>query len=413
MKNEKVTGFLRIKDNKYHTVICYYNEKNKRVIKTKSTKIAVQKNKKGEEIKKYRDEALKILFDLKEEYIKNYNKKDELLFTEYFEKHLKNKKYELSETSYYKYYTAVKNRIMPFFKDIYLKDLDVEMIKEYFTSLRKENLSENTIKHYKNYISNCLEQAVLEKKISENVIKKIKLKKIEEKDIRALNSDEIKRLLNAVKDTKYELPIFLSLCLGLRLSEVFGLKWSSIDFNKKSILIENTVVLTATEINNKLCERQKVHNKTKTTKSKRILFFEKNLENLLLKKQKRIEKMKKLLGNTYYFKDEDFVLVGDDGKLMNASSFSRKITKIFKENNIKNASFKNLRSTFATILFDLDVDLITVMKNMGHSNLETTRKHYIKFDLKKSKESISALNQKLETLIKKEEIISDTIGSQN
>ena len=100
---------------------------------------------------------------------------------------------------------------------------------------------------------------------------------------------------------------------------------------------------------------------------------------------------------------------------MNSSYISKEISKIMKANNINNASFKSLRSTFATMLFTLEVDLLTVMYLMGHSTLETTRKYYIKFNFEKCKKSMEVLNEELKKLdlMKKEEIISDMIGSHD
>lgn len=425
---KKVSGFLREKDGRYHTVISYYDSSGKRIVKTKSTGILIF-NKKGKKIKSNEEEAKKILFKRKEEY--SIIKDNRLLFSEYFLKHLKRKKYDLSESSYYKYYIAVINRIFPYFENIHLKDLNVNHLKNYIYELKAKELSNNTIKHYIIYISEMLKEAVNDGLIEENVAKKIKLKKIEQKEIRALSIEEINLLLSSTKGTIYELPVLLGLRYGLRLSEAFGLKWSSIDFQQKTIKIETSVTRSAVLINvddnkdskynnifgsdKKLTERQKIKTKLKTESSRRILYMENTLEKILLKKRERIEFQKKMLGNIYCCEFEEFVLVNDFGKLMNSSYISKEISKLMKANNIKNASFKSLRSTFATMLFTLDVDLLTVMYLMGHSTLETTRKYYIKFNFEKCKKSMEVLNEELKKLniMKKEEIISDMIGSHD
>ena len=275
-----------------------------------------------------------------------------------------------------------------------------------------------------------LEEALEEGLIKENFVKKVKIKKIEQKEIRALSFQEIEVLLNNVKETRYELPIILGLRYGLRLSETFGLKWSSIDFRNKTIKIETSVTRGAVFVdidenknskynifgnNKRLTERQKIKTKLKTESSRRTLYLEKTLEELLIEKRKNIEVQRKNLGNTYCQEYEEFVLVNEFGKLMNSSYISKEISKIMKANNINNASFKSLRSTYATMLFTLDVDLLTVMYLMGHSTLETTRKYYIKFNFEKCKKSMEVLNEELKKLniMKKEEIISDMIGTHD
>lgn len=424
---KRVSGFLREKDRKYHTVITYYDSDGRRHIRTKSTGILIF-NEKGKRIKKNEEEAKKILYKLKEEYEQKIE--NGILFTDYFLEHLKRKKYDMTESSYYKYYIAVTNRILPCFENISLKDLNVNHLKNYIYKLKEKGLSNNTIKHYIIYISEMLKEAVNDGLIKENIAKKIKLKKIEQKEIRALSFEEIEVLLNNVKGTRYELPIVLGLRYGLRLSEAFGLKWSSIDFQQKIIKIETSVTRSAILIDvddnksskynifgqgKKLTERQKIKTKLKTESSRRTLYLEKNLEELLLKKRENIEEQRKQLGNTYCYEYEEFVLVNDFGKMMNSSYISKEISKIMKTNNINNASFKSLRSTFATMLFTLGVDLLTVMYLMGHSTLETTRRYYIKFNFEKCKKSMEVLNEELKKLniMKKEEIISDMIGSHD
>ena len=296
---KRVSGFLREKDRKYHTVITYYDSDGRRHIRTKSTGILIF-NEKGKRIKKNEEEAKKILYKLKEEYEQKIE--NGILFTDYFLEHLKRKKYDMAESSYYKYYIAVTNRILPCFENISLKDLNINHLKDYIYKLKEKGLSNNTIKHYMIYISDMMKEAVNDGLLEENVAKKIKIKKIEQKEIRALSSEEISLLLNSVKDTIYELPVLLGLRYGLRLSEAFGLKWTSIDFQQKIIKIETSVTRSAVLINvdenknskynifgqdKKLSERQKIKTKLKTESSRRILYLENTLEELLLKKKKR------------------------------------------------------------------------------------------------------------------------------
>lgn len=59
--------------------------------------------------------------------------------------------------------------------------------------------------------------------------------------------DEIRVMLRAVRGTDIEIPVILAACCGLRKSEILGLKWSDIDFNRNIISIHEAVVF---DINN-------------------------------------------------------------------------------------------------------------------------------------------------------------------
>jgi integrase len=56
-----------------------------------------------------------------------------------------------------------------------------------------------------------------------------------------LHADEIQRLLNNVASLP-RLPIFLDVTSGLRQSELFGLRWSDLDFDNGEINVVRSVV---------------------------------------------------------------------------------------------------------------------------------------------------------------------------
>ena len=58
--------------------------------------------------------------------------------------------------------------------------------------------------------------------------------------------EEIPRLLEAARADKYETAILLALWLGLRRSEICGLCWDCVDFDRRTITIRRTLVMDKT-----------------------------------------------------------------------------------------------------------------------------------------------------------------------
>ena len=54
--------------------------------------------------------------------------------------------------------------------------------------------------------------------------------------------DEVSRILDRAKGTPEYIPILLAACLGLRISEVVGLKWSCVDLKAGTLRISETLV---------------------------------------------------------------------------------------------------------------------------------------------------------------------------
>lgn len=103
----------------------------------------------------------------------------------------------------------------------------------------------------------------------------------------------------------------------------------------------------------------------------------------------------------------DYVIVTDEGKLY--KQMSRHFTNSLRENGISKGSFMNLRTTFATVLFEKKVDIMTIKELMGHSNIETTMKYYIKYSEEIKRETLELLNFYIENLSEKKEELSNNL----
>ncbi len=416
MKQE-VTGSAYIKYSLYYIVIRYYDSTGKRKTLTRATDIKVRYNKKGEEIEKYRNLALSKLEALKNQYLSKIKKNDTKnihLLSNYVDIYLENKE-DWSESTHLKVHSALKNRILPNFEGKTFEEITTLDIKKFHSNLLKSGVSKNTVKHYHTYLRNLFHEAMVDEIIDKNVVSFVKIPKIDPIDKIVFNSVQIEKILNSCKNTKMEIPVILGLRYGLRLSEVLGLKWTDIDLDTGLMKIRNTVIKGGVynkerQIKEKLIVR---NNKTKTYSSKRILFLEKNLKQLLIEKREEIKENQKKFGNTYNNCWKEHIVVRDNGNLY--SKISKDFTKLLQKNGIEQGSFKSLRTTFATVLFELKVDILTIKELMGHSNINTTIKYYIKYNELKKKETLEILNLYIENLnIKKEELfISDSVGSLN
>ena len=73
--------------------------------------------------------------------------------------------------------------------------------------------------------------------------KRIKYPQKEKKEHPYLDAGQIVKLISACEGDIAEIPILLGIWLGLRRSEILGLQWESIDFERKKISVNRSVVL--------------------------------------------------------------------------------------------------------------------------------------------------------------------------
>jgi len=157
---------------------------------------------------------------------------------------------------------------------------------------------------------------------------------------RFLSEEECKKLLDTCNEWEY--PIFFTfLNTGMRKSELLNLEWSDIDFDRRKIKIG-----VKDDWSPKTDEREIPINNSLTE---------------ILKKQK--EKHEK---GSLVFQDAD-------GGIIENNRLRKRLMSLTKQCGFPEVTkLHSLRHTFASHLVMKGVDLPTVMKLMGHSDIETT-----------------------------------------
>lgn len=183
------------------------------------------------------------------------------------------------------------------------------------------------------------------------------------------------------------LPAFyLGLKAGLRISEVFGLRWQNIDFDNHIITVNRQMIYE--DYTYKLCP-------VKTLASVRKVIMPPSLEKYLIDLKSEQEALEEERGKGGYKNNEnvldtitkeyieggDFVNRKRNGILLTVNSFKYYSRTIKKELGI-NFKFHNLRHTYATNCAIHNMNIQVLMNQMGHKKIETTRRYYINLNNK-------------------------------
>lgn len=159
--------------------------------------------------------------------------------------------------------------IEKFFKDTKLSDVSIYQVQMFINKLcKKYRLS--TVKNKFSLLRLTLKESYRMKEINENIFDFIEVKKKEVKqEMSVYSREEIKQVVEALRDSHIELPILLMLTLGLRFGEAAGLRWQDIDFENDIINI-NKILIFRKETGFMLKE-------PKTLDSKKKYMLQKNL----------------------------------------------------------------------------------------------------------------------------------------
>ena len=389
---------LRERNGIYHVVVYWINPITKeQESKSKSTGLKIKGNKKkAEEIGEAFLQEVKEKYNnayQKEEIEKNFEKKEKIKFLNFLEQSITNNKNSIEYTTY-KSYRDQQKIIERFFS---VKNLDLENVTvadildfyNYLSNVRKN--TNNTVIHYHALLRKTFTEAYIRKLIKENIMLEIPRPKKEKYISEIFNLKEINIFLNHIKGHRFELEMNLALFYGFRRSELLGLRFSVIDFDNNTILVNTKITSSEKE---KLVPKQKMKNDS----SYRIMPLLDSIKKLIIQRMERIKKDKHFFKSIYTKKWEGFVCVGENGELIKPDRVTRTFRKLINECGLKKIRLHDLRHSCATLLYEQDIQLKDIQMWLGHSDIQTTANIYSHFDYTRKEKTGKIIEKSLKKL---------------
>lgn len=268
-------------------------------------------------------------------------------FTSFLCDWLKMMKTQVAVTTYSAYANVMLNRIIPYFDEhhpsIRLNAITAKHIQDYYTyEMEVNHVSANTVKHRHANIHKALSYAYKTDMIQTNPADKVELPKVEKYSGNVYNKKQLEELFQAIKGDPAEFGVVTAAFYGLRRSEVVGLKWDAVDFEKKTITIKHTI--QQTKVDGKLqivpCDR------TKTKSSCRTLPLVAPYEAILLKMRENQKENRKLCGSCYCTDYLDYIYVNEIGEIIKPDYLTTHFKAFLEEHNMPHIRFHDLRHPY-------------------------------------------------------------------
>lgn len=255
----------------------------------------------------------------------------EEFFAEYLEYSLANKAKKTVQRD-----ALTIGHLLPYIANKNLNEVGPQLIEKYKTD-RKVSVKTSTINRDLNTIKAAFNRAVEWGYLKQTPLKSVKRYKEKKLPPRFFTHDEIRAFLRHFDNLNVKAAILLLLYTGMRRDEFMHLEWTDIDLAR-----------------GRLCIQPK-DNWTPKDYEFRVIPIGKQCKEVLLSLPKN--------GKLVF------------GEYTAPSSLSRTFRRALRTAGIEKACLHTLRHTYASHLVMVGVDLPTVQKLLGHSNIATTMRY--------------------------------------
>lgn len=271
------------------------------------------------------------------------------------------------ETTCHGYENILNTHMIPSLGRLYVQDLTPVRVQQYYGELRRKGLANNTIRKHHVLLHAALGAAMRQGVVKGNVTELVTPPAHEAPKHRFYNSQQLRTLFRASEGTELEIAVKLAGCLGLRRSEICGLKWRYVDLARG--------VLTVCEVRTAVSGRA-LEKAPKSYASERRLAFRGNEELCALLCQLHGEWQKKRKRNPKY-NPEGYVAVTEAGKPYQPDVLCRSIAQFIAAQGLPPISLHGLRHSFASLANSQNVPMFNISKALGHSSTAVTSAVYM------------------------------------
>ncbi|MFC0188196.1 tyrosine-type recombinase/integrase [Fictibacillus aquaticus] len=263
----------------------------------------------------------------------------------------------------------LKNHITPAFGHAMMKNLKPLHFQRFYAEKSEAGLSPGTIKGMHTFLVTAMEMAVTWELLPNNPARRAKPPKQQQHTISVWSHEESEMFLQHAKGvSSYYLIFLVALYTGMRKGEILGLRWDDIDFEAKTIYVNQSLTYSLKEL--RISE-------PKTKSSKRAILTPVHVLQELKKHRLRQKEIKLKLGTGYdNALAEKYVFTTSKGNFIYPQVLNKALVKLCKELELSPIRFHDLRHTHATMLLSLGVNPKIVSERLGHTSIVITLDTY-------------------------------------
>jgi integrase len=269
------------------------------------------------------------------------------------------------QRTFERYESIVRVHLLPALGQIKLKTLTAAHLRGLYRSKLNAGLAPRTVLHVHRTLSKALKQAVSDGLISRNAAVSVKPPQPRREEIRPLNREQVRALLEAASGDHMEALYIVAVTTGLRRGELQGLKWDDLDLEAGMLQVRRT-----------LSEPKGgyIFEAPKSGKGRNVRLTRKATAALREHRKRQLEDRMQKAG---LWQEQGLVFPSSIGTPTLGGNLNRAFKATLQRAGLpKCTRFHDLRHTCATLLLRQGVNPKFVQELLGHANISLTLNVY-------------------------------------
>ncbi|MET9926388.1 MULTISPECIES: site-specific integrase [unclassified Streptomyces] len=291
--------------------------------------------------------------------------------------------------TYVKYESKVRLYLVPHLGKKPLVRLTPAQLRSFMAELKRTEVPPAARFEVLRVLRNALNRAVREELLTRNVAELVDMPKVTKKEAKPWNAREAITFLRSARAHRLYAACVLVLVLGLRRSEVLGLRWQDIDFDQRQFTPLKQV------------QRVKgvglVLKDLKTESSHAVLPLPEFCARALKERRELQNLERRIVGEGWSQEPgQDLIFSSERGGLIDPVGFSRSFNALVKRAGVRRITVRLARHTCGTLLAFLKVHPKVAQAILRHSQISMTMDVYTHVVGDGEREAVTMLAELLE-----------------
>lgn len=295
-------------------------------------------------------------------------------------------------TTYARYESSVRLYLKPLLGTRRLDGLSVTLVRTFRDGLKRKkgaSIAANALAALRSALTGAMKEEIL----TRNVAQLVDFPELEDVDYPQWTTEEAIAFFRGAREHRMFAGFLLALVVGLRRGEVRGLRWSDLDFERRTIRVwrQWQSVKVPGKEERHLESRPKGKGRKKFNQG--YVGMPEILIQPLIEHRERLELRKKRCGSRWI--ESDLVFTGPRGQPMYVASLKDVFQRLTKRLGLPVTRLHDARHKASTLLADTGAQPHVVQSIMGHSQVDTTMTIYTHAELEAQREAMDRVGRLL------------------